>query len=416
MKGHKYYLKSQIHKDVENGASESDNFFSRRNIIICSIIFALLLVGILAILIGGNRNLLNGSRQVSKSKFNSKSPNFKNFKLKPKSPSNSTSDSDLDVDPVDLLIRPIASNGLIIFKRKREEKKKAWNPFSYEPEVPVCSDFWTIHPDGTNLKQLNIAGIEKHADLCNISLPTYSNDGNMIAFINELKDGQNDLYIMNSDGKNLEKFQINQNIYYFNFSSNDKEILFQTRHNNETKILAVNIKDKTTITTKFRTKFKSLDLLTLTHNKKFVLGIFEFEEKDEGMEKREFLVLNAKTGKIQSHFPINCLNHVISPDGKKIACIYGGKEVFGVVLDIADQGKSKPYFIRGFHNFRSFKWSPDGKLIALEASKEGGGGIFSIECDKHIKNPSYDFYADEKALAIGETPNWQPVPRYYDRN
>ena len=283
----------------------------------------------------------------------------------------------------------VVTNGKIIFLESNgtfsppfDDRNSRWDfnknsIFMPKPSSEINNfSFFTMNPDGTDLKKLEIEPPETEPSLIfsNISLPTFSFDGKMIAFLRQNEDKLKcSLFIMNSDGGKAKRLASSVDREFgIAFTPDNQNIIYQ---NDDSKVYSVNI--ETRVTSLYN------DHIYAVYPKFTADGKFLLVESEGGWYSNiEFR--NAVDGKIDYSLVViaNQNSHFsISPDSKFIACTTTSQCVtddsyeFNLeqicimnLQDIDPHEKTKKIIFTGknkSNHLEYVNWSPDGKYLLV---------------------------------------------------
>jgi Tol biopolymer transport system component len=221
-----------------------------------------------------------------------------------------------------------------------------------------------MNSDGTNQTQLT-QGTGWYA--------TWSSDGQKIAFVTK-QDGDNEIYVMNSDGSN-QKNLTNNSLYDDSpsWSPDGKKITFISVRDRQSEVYSMDSdgSNKTQLTNSQGSDYDPIwsplgdQIVFQSYGNKSITGIYSISP--DGTNQKELAELG--------------LSPVWSPDGKRIAYIYG-EEIYLMDAD----GTNKMRLTNFSSNFRGWlgrpvSWSPDGTRITFFSEENGDLDVYVINSD-----------------------------------
>lgn len=191
--------------------------------------------------------------------------------------------------------------------------------FSADAENGKDSDIFTVKKDGSELIQLTKNAGQNTA-------PSFSPDGRKIAFMSKLNSEKYQIFVMDLDGSNIKKLTNDSAISFCNpiWSANSQKIVYYSDKGDK--------KDQIWI---MNADGSNQKLLTnnIGHNifpsfspdgKRIVFSRRDDKDADKSYVDTSFLfVINTDGSNLQSIGKISSFYARFSPDGKKIAFIFG---------------------------------------------------------------------------------------------
>ena len=226
--------------------------------------------------------------------------------------------------------------------------------------------------------------------------PVWSLDGHKIAFESN-RDGAFQIYIMDHDGNNQVRVTGgNYNNRFPSWSPDGKKIAYQSKRDNGLEIYVIDLKKKKEkMLTKawYRSGLPDWspdgNKIAFTANKLLGWGVYVM-----GKDGTNIKALDTKGGSCRPHW---------SPDGKKIAYVSQKADGKGDIWIMKADGSTKRRLTSDSHNYDYYpSWSPDGKWIvyANTSHKKKGNWelrIINVESGKSkqiTSDPAQDKFPD----------------------
>lgn len=246
---------------------------------------------------------------------------------------------------------------------------------------------YDMKPDGSDVRKLTSA--------INDARPTYSPDGTMVTF-QSFRDGNNEIYVMNSDGSNQVRLTNNPAVDSGPvYSPDGKRILFQSNRGGTVNLYSMgidgsNVQQVTTIggvDVEFR--WSSKNLIAFSSN---VSGNFELYTIQPDGTNLVRLTNNA---------PITDADPEFSPDGSKIVYRSGsGSDIY--TMNVDGSNSTNILTSPGFDGRAA--WSPDGTKIAFLSQRDGNFQIYTMNA-----NGTNQTNISNIPIINDSLPDWQPL-------
>ncbi len=289
------------------------------------------------------------------------------------------------------------SNWIQITNNDFDEVAPSWNPASFKTGTTAKgkiqkiafhsnrdgnSEIYSIHADGTNEKRLTYNDVYD-------GFPSWSPDGSKILFQSN-RVGEDDffIYVMNSDGSNVQKIPNTEGGNYAKWSRDGSKIAFFAERNGNTEIFLiysdgsnpVNITNNTATdeTPTYTSDGSKIAFQTNRGSKPPV----DAKEGEEVRLNYGIYIMNTD-GSNQTEitdFETNDENPSISPDGKQVVYQSYIKEGLAIVV-INTDGTNKRVLTDAEPPSGSPAWSGNGSKIAFDSMRDGNFEIFTMNVD-----------------------------------
>ncbi len=271
-----------------------------------------------------------------------------------------------------------------------------WNPTSFKTKSSTAkiqkiafhsnrddnSEIYAIHADGTNEKRLT------NNDFYD-GFPSWSPDGSKILFQSN-REGENNffIYVMNSDGSNVQKIPNTEGGNYAKWSRDGSKIAFFAERSGNTEIYLINPDGSNPVNITNNAAIDETPTFTVDGS------IITFQTNrgakppvgtEEGEEVRlnyGIYMMNAD-GSNQTQitdYKDNDENPSVSPDGKQVVFQSYINDGLAIVV-INTDGTNKRVLTNATPPSGSPAWSGDGKKIAYDSMQDGNFEIFTMNID-----------------------------------
>lgn len=243
------------------------------------------------------------------------------------------------------------------------------------------SEIYSIHADGTNEKRLTNNNAYD-------GFPSWSPDGSRILFQSN-REGEDDffIYVMNSDGSNVQKIPNSEGGNYAKWSHDGSKIAFFVERNGNTEIFLINTDGSNPInitnnpatdeTPSFTSDGSKIAFQTNRGAKPPVVKDGEEVRLNYGIY---WMNADGSNQTEITDFETNDENPSISPDGKNVGYQSYIKDGLAIVVVNTDGSNKKQLTVADPPN-GSPAWSGDGKKIAFDSMRDGNFEIFTMNID-----------------------------------